>query len=99
LVQIGTPNIFLYGGFIFLSVFSYTELMDRNPYAFAWEATKNAIGLYLIYAMGDWFGMTREYGWTNIALPAYFIVATAITGLFVWFDIKQKDVFFNKTYS
>jgi alkylglycerol monooxygenase len=99
LVQIGTPNIFLYGGFIFLSVFSYTELMDRNPYAFAWEATKNAIGLYLIYAMGDWFGMTREYGWTNIALPAYFIVATAITGLFVWFDIKQKDLFFNKTYS
>lgn len=56
IAKIGTPHIFVYGGFIFLSVFAYTELMDRNPYALAWEGLKNGIGLWLIYTT-NWFGI------------------------------------------
>ncbi len=37
IAAIGSPGIFVYGLFIFLSVYSFTELMDRNRFAFLWE--------------------------------------------------------------
>ncbi|NBB17999.1 sterol desaturase [Runella sp. CRIBMP] len=88
IAKIGTPNIFVYGGFIFLSVFAYTELMDRNPYALAWEGLKNSIGLWLIYTT-DWFGIGQSLPWITLVLSTYFVLATIITGLFVWFDIRK----------
>ncbi len=87
--KIGTPNIFVYGGFIFLSVFAYTELMDRNPYAWLWEGIKNALGLWLIYRT-DWFGMGASLPWATVALASYFVLATVIVLLFVKFEIQKK---------
>ena len=40
--KIGSPGIFYYGGFIFLAVFAFTELMDRNRYAHFFEIAKSA---------------------------------------------------------
>ncbi len=91
IAKIGTPNIFLYGGFIFLSVFAYTELMDRNPNAQIWEGLKNAVGLWLIYQT-DWFGISDQLPWLTVALPIYFVLSTVVTTLFVWFDIRNDKV-------
>lgn len=81
IAKIGTPNIFVYGGFLFLCVFAYTELMDKNPYAWAWEALKNAIGLFLIYQNG-WFGMSEAMPWGTVALASYFVLSTIVVALF-----------------
>lgn len=81
IAKIGTPNIFVYGGFLFLCVFAYTELMDQNPYAWAWEALKNAIGLFLIYQNG-WFGMSEAMPWGTVALASYFVLSTIVVALF-----------------
>ncbi|MBC7775712.1 MAG: sterol desaturase family protein, partial [Phycisphaerae bacterium] len=54
--KIGTPGVFLYGAFVFVSIYAYTELMDRNRYALLFETLKSAFGLYLIWQSGDWFG-------------------------------------------
>jgi alkylglycerol monooxygenase len=91
IAKIGTPNIFVYGGFIFLCVFAYTELMDRNPYALAWEGLKNGIGLWLIYTT-NWFRIGESLPWITLVLSAYFVVATIITGLFIWFDIRKDSI-------
>ena len=88
--KIGAPNIFVYGGFIFLSVFAYTELMDRNPYAWAWEGIKNALGLFLIY-QNDWFGISASLPWATVALGSYFVLSTVVVALFVRFDILKKE--------
>ena len=56
IAAIGTPGIFLYGLFIFLTVYAYSELMDRNRYALFWEVIKNIFGCAIIYKTGDWFG-------------------------------------------
>ena len=82
ITQIGSPNMFYYGGFIFLTVFSYTELMDRNPNALFWEVAKNALGLGLIYYLGDWFGISATLPWATNAIMAYFAVSTATTAYF-----------------
>ena len=81
IAKIGTPNIFVYGGFLFLCVFAYTELMDKNPYAWAWEALKNAIGLFLIYQNG-WFGMSETLPWGTVALASYFVLSSVVVALF-----------------
>lgn len=91
LANIGSPNIFIYGGFIFLIVFSYTELMDRNPYALLYETLKNIIGLFIIYQMGDWFGINAKLPWATVAIAAYFILSTVVTAYFVWFDIRKDS--------
>lgn len=89
IAKIGTPNIFVYGGFLFLCVFAYTELMDRNPYAWAWEALKNAVGLFLIYQNG-WFGMSETLPWGIFVLAGYFVLSSVVVALFVKFDLKDN---------
>lgn len=100
LATIGSPNIFIYGGFLFLIVFSYTELMDRNPYALLYETIKNIVGFLIIYQMGDWFGINAKLPWATVAIASYFIVSNLVTAYFVWFDIRKdstiKEVVFSE---
>jgi len=97
--KIGSPTMFFYGGFIFLIVFSYTELMDRNPYAIIWETLKNIIGLFIIYKTGDWFGISTKYSWAPTAIAVYFILSSFITAYFVWFEIKKASPVEEMAYS
>lgn len=90
LAKIGSPGIFYYGGFLFLAIFAYTELMDRNPYAVWLEGIKSALGLYLIYqAGGDWFGANQNWGaWFTYLVGSYFVLSVVMTLLFVEREIK-----------
>lgn len=84
---VGSPGIFWYGGFVFLSVYSYTEYMDRNPVALAWEALKNGIGVFWIVRTGDWFGLDAWWSGASTLLLVWFLAATAITAWLVWAEI------------
>ena len=86
--RIGAPNVFIYGGFIFLTVYSYTELMDRNRWALVFEILKNALGLGLIFSMRDWFGATSTL---TYGIGAYFVISTLITAYFVLIEFKNED--------
>jgi sterol desaturase/sphingolipid hydroxylase (fatty acid hydroxylase superfamily) len=81
--------IYLYGAFVFLSVYAYTELMDRNPFAIFWEALKNIYALTIIFYFGDWFGASQFFSWLNYVLIAYFITATIVTAWFVYANYKE----------
>jgi len=89
IAKIGSPAIFYYGGFVFISVYAYTELMDRSPYAFVFELIKNIVGLAVIYQQGDWFGSSQLIPLINYILIAYFIIATIVTGWFVFLHYKE----------
>ena len=99
LATIGSPNIFIYGGFIFLIVFAYTELMDRNPFALLYETLKNITGILIIYQVGDWFGINTKIPWATAAIVAYFILSNIVTAYFVWFDIRKDSVVSEIAYS
>ena len=89
LAAIGSPGIFYYGAFIFLTVYSYTELMDRNPNAWAWELLKSAFAFYILLSSGDWFGL-------NSYLPGavYFLVFYLALSfiLSIWFSSKKESM-------
>ena len=88
--NIGSPRIFLYGAFIFLCVFAYTELMDRNKYALYIELAKSIFGLYLIYSMGDWFGASETIvPWLTWLVAGYLVVSAVVVILFVIFEISK----------
>ena len=79
--------IFWYGGFIFLSVYALTELMDRNQYAIVWEALRGGLGLYFLYQQDDWFGANSYLSSATSILGAYFIFSIVVTG---WFVVKHR---------
>lgn len=91
IANIGTPDIFIYGGFIFLMVYAYTELMDRNPYALIFETLKNTAGMIILLQEGDWFKAGTIIPGIQYFLLAYFVVATFVTSYFVWLH-KREDV-------
>lgn len=89
LADIGSPGIFYYGAFLFLTVYSFTELMDRNPYAVAWETARLVYGCGLLYAHGGWFGADAYgQGWSLVVLLV-FMASFVSTLLLVWFDIRH----------
>ncbi len=80
IATIGSPGIFIYGVFVFIYVYAYSELMDGNRYALFWELLKAAIGIGLIFYLGDWFGANVFYSWISNVLIAYFILSAGVTG-------------------
>lgn len=85
IAAIGSPGIFIYGLFIFLMVYAYTELMDNNRDALIWETLKNSMGLLILYQQGDWFGAGQLFPFIQTALAVYFVGST----LMVAYLVKQ----------
>ncbi|MEP7277126.1 MAG: sterol desaturase family protein [Bacteroidota bacterium] len=79
IASIGSPGMFIYGGFIFLFVYAFTELMDGNRYALAWEIARILLGLDILYYTGSWFGAGA---WTKYVVTAYFILSGLLTAYF-----------------
>jgi len=88
---IGSPGIFYYGAFVFLSVYAYSELMDKNPFALFWEGLKNGACLLFIWCTGDWFGISTLVPGAKWVIIAFFIVATLLTAVFVFGEIWRES--------
>ncbi|MDB5280103.1 MAG: sterol desaturase family protein [Ferruginibacter sp.] len=91
IAKIGSPQMFLYGAFIFVYVYAYTELMDGNKYAIVWEMITSLAGIGFVVYFGDWFGANKLFTWISNFLVFYFILATAITGWLVYSSGKQTS--------
>jgi sterol desaturase/sphingolipid hydroxylase (fatty acid hydroxylase superfamily) len=78
--------IYLYGLFVFISVYAYTELMDRKKSALVWETIKNISGIAILVQTGDWFGASQYIGYINYALVIYFLFSALVTA---WFVLKH----------
>lgn len=89
LAAIGTPVIFYYGGFVFLTIYALTELMDRNQYAIVWEGLKNIAGYYLLVKSGDWFGAGQYIPGINYLMIGYFLLSFTITFYFVFRHYRE----------
>ncbi len=82
IAKIGAPNIFWYGGIVFLSIYAYTELLDKSKFAFVWELAKNILGGYLIWKNGGWFGLDSVLPYGSAFLAFYFGVSSVVVAYF-----------------
>lgn len=85
--QLSSSYIYLYAGFIFLSVYALTELMDRNPSAIVWEIIRSTLGIAFLADQNDWFGIRNDFDAVIYVIGGYFVVSVIITG---WFVIKHR---------
>ncbi len=85
---ISKPGIFIYGAFIFLYVYAFTELMDKNKYALLWDFLKAIAGIAIILYSGDWFGAAVYASYINYILISYFVLSFLITS---WFALKNSS--------
>ena len=85
--QLNTIYIFWYGGFVFLSVYAVTELMDRNPYAVIWEAFRCIAAIGIMYSQKDWFGASVYFAPIVYILWGYFFLSLVVTN---WFAMKHR---------
>ncbi len=90
--KLDSSNIYVYSAFVFLSVYAYTELMDRNRYAIVWEMLKGITGITIIYLRGDWFGIASFAPWMNYVLVGYFIVSIVVTAMIAVQQRKEDKV-------
>lgn len=83
IAQIGSPAMFLYGSFVFLYVYAFTELMDRATYAWVWELLKDGLGIGIILYTGDWFGTGHYFVYAPQVLIGYFLLSMLVCLYFV----------------
>lgn len=75
--------IYLYGLFVFLHIYSFTDLMDRNRSSLLVEVLKNGFGAGIILYTGDWFGLSQFYAMAPYLLLIWFAISTVITFLLI----------------
>jgi alkylglycerol monooxygenase len=90
IAMIGLPVIFIYGLFIFVTVYSYTELMDESRFSVYWETIRFVFGLGILYYFGDWFGLNSLFPWGNYIVIGYLLLSLAMSIYFVALEFKPK---------
>ena len=88
LAAIGSPGIFYYGGFVFLTVYAYSELMDRNPNAWVWELVKAVYAFYFVVTSGDWFDLNKFLPGSIYIFVGYLVISV---GLSIWYSFRKID--------
>lgn len=88
IAAIGSPNIFIYGAFLFVSVYSVAEVMNKNPLAPWYESFRLLFGLFLLYTSGDWFGIAFRDAFPVLI----FLIASAISAWALkYFDFQRLN--------
>jgi alkylglycerol monooxygenase len=96
IAKIGLPNIFVYGAFIFVTVYSYTELMDGKRISIFWEILRLVFAVGILFYYGGWFGLESIIPFGNYAVLGYLIVSLLANGYFISVEFgKEKSAIQN----
>jgi sterol desaturase/sphingolipid hydroxylase (fatty acid hydroxylase superfamily) len=87
IANIGSPAMFVYGAFIFLFVYAFTELMDGHRYAFVWGLLATAGGIAILFNTGDWFGASSISPNIKYIIMIYLLVSAAFS---LWFTYTKR---------
>ncbi len=90
IAPIGSPGIFLYGAFIFLFVYSYTEQMDQSSHAWIWDSLKTLFGLTILIQSGDWFGAKSIVPLATWIIGVYLFISSFACWYFIATESKNQ---------
>ncbi len=92
IAKIGNPGMFYYGAFIFIYIYAFTELMDRNANAWIWELLKSISGISIVFYLGDWFGMNDFFPAFSFIFLPYLVISFFIAIFFSHFDTQENRI-------
>ncbi len=90
LSRIGPKESLFLGGFLMLSVFSYTAVMDNKKYAVIPETIKFIIAISLIISYGDFFFINDWFEQGSLLMTVYFVLSLALTYYFMFIDFSKN---------
>jgi alkylglycerol monooxygenase len=97
IATIGMPNIFIYGAFLFVTIYSYTELMDTRSSALFWEGLRFFFGIAIVLRLGDWFGLNGLTPYGNFSIIGYLLFSLLATVYFVFVVFKKTPAVLQTT--
>lgn len=89
LAVIGKPDILVYGLFLILSIYAYTELMDGNKDAVLWDILKAIAGIIILIKMDGWFGIRGIF---SLLISFYLLISVVATYYFTFLDKKRMSL-------
>lgn len=92
IAQMELQNIFIYGTFIFISVYSYTELMDTNNYSLFWESVRFIFGIGIISYFGNWFNIDANIPFGTQIVISYLAISLGVNIYFVSSGFKSEKM-------
>ena len=92
IAQMELQNIFIYGTFIFISVYSYTELMDTNNYSLLWESVRFVFGIGIISYFGNWFNIDANIPFGTQIVLSYLAISLGVNIYFVSSGFKTEKL-------
>ena len=92
IAQMEIQNIFIYGTFIFISVYSYTELMDTNNYSLFWESVRFVFGIGIISYFGNWFNIDASIPFGTQIVISYLVISLGVNIYFVSSGFKSEKL-------
>ena len=92
IANLSLDNIFIYAFFIFISVYSYTELMDTNKYAMLWETIRFTYGIGVVVTLGNWFQIDQLIPYGTYLVMAFISISFFGTLYFVSTDFKSEKL-------
>lgn len=91
IAKIGLTNIFYYGFFVFVTVYSYTELMSKNKFAHIYESIRFLFGITLVYFLGNWFKIDEIVPYGTYIIISYLTLSLLVSFYFVTVEFKQEN--------
>lgn len=91
IARIGSPQIFLYGLFMFVSVYALAELADKNPRVIWYDLLRVGMGFGILLVQRDWFGLDQVFPMGSKLMAAYLLLSLGMT---VWLwrsDFRDND--------
>lgn len=88
--DIDWPGVLVYGGWLFLAIFSFTTLMDKRSWALWPELISAFAGLFIIYFQGDWFGMNAVWPMGKYVVAGWFLCSVLVSTYFVFTEVKES---------
>lgn len=91
IARIGSPQIFLYGLFVFVSVYALAELADKNPRVIWYDLLRVGMGFGIMLVQRDWFGLDQVFPMGSKLMAAYLLLSLGMT---VWLwrsDFRDND--------
>ncbi len=91
IVVIPKTALFVYASFIFITVFSYTSLMDKSRYASLLEIVRCSFAFGIIYFYNGWFALDNFIPQGTTILSIYFILSALVSFAFQYFEFKAVE--------
>ena len=92
IAEIGVPEVFFYGAFMYFMVYAYTSLMDGDAIALWLELAKAIMGYLIMWHMGSWFHVDQLIYGASYIIAIYLVMSVLVVAYFVYAEISYKPM-------